>query len=68
MHVYGSTKQDTQISEPESKSLWEKFDPTKRVLLRHNGGHVIPSTRLATARMADFIAWAIEEEKGGIEE
>ena len=69
LHVYGSTKQDKQISEPESKSLWEQFNPTQRVLLRHNGGHVIPSTRLATARMADFITWAIEEEgEGAIEE
>ncbi|KAL4519970.1 hypothetical protein Ndes2437B_g04392 [Nannochloris sp. 'desiccata'] len=62
LHVYGATKQDKQISEPESKSLWEQFDAAKRVLLRHNAGHVIPSTRLAAARIADFIAWAREEE------
>jgi predicted esterase len=62
LHVYGATKQDRQISEPESKSLWEQFDATKRVLLRHTAGHVIPSTRLAATRMAEFIAWAREEE------
>jgi len=64
LHVYGATKQDRQISQPESKSLWEQFDATKRVLLRHNAGHVIPSTRLAAARIAEFIAWAkVEESK-----
>jgi predicted sulfurtransferase len=63
LHLYGTNKQDRQISEPESKSLREQFDPTQRVLLRHNAGHVIPSTRLAAARIADFIEWVKGEEK-----
>jgi hypothetical protein len=44
----------------ENKALWENFDATKRVLLRHNNGHIIPATRLAAARMAEFIRWSKE--------
>jgi predicted sulfurtransferase len=61
LHVYGAIKnKDRQISVDENKALWENFDATKRVLLRHNNGHIIPATRLAAARMAEFIRWSKE--------
>ena len=60
LHVFGGGGgegggDDRQVGPEESAALMACFDPRLRSLLRHGGGHVVPSTRAAVARMRDFL-------------
>ena len=45
LHVFGGGGKDKQVSMRESELLADKFDPATRVILRHDQGHIIPSSK-----------------------
>jgi pimeloyl-ACP methyl ester carboxylesterase len=66
LHVYNGQEQrpgaggeerlgDRQVALRESQELAECFDPRRRAVLRHAGGHVVPSSRAAAQRIKDFM-------------
>ncbi|PSC70407.1 rhodanese-like domain-containing 6 isoform X1 [Micractinium conductrix] len=55
LHIYGAGSADRQISGQESAALAECFDPTQRFVVRHAGGHLIPSCKSVVARLLAFL-------------
>lgn len=53
LHIYGDDAKDGQISNRKSEELMSKF--RESVALRHNNGHLIPSSKEQVSCIAEFI-------------
>jgi len=56
LHIYGENASDGQVSEDDYSQLLEAFSPRERVVLRHPGGHFIPSDKESVQQIAAFLA------------
>ena len=61
LHVFGTSDEDRQVFEPESRALVAVFDPTTSQVMAHDKGHIIPSTRSDVAKYTEFFATAMIE-------
>jgi predicted esterase len=53
LHIYGDDAKDGQISNRKSEELMSKF--RESVALRHDNGHLIPSSKEQVGRIAEFV-------------
>ena len=55
LHIYGASQLDRQISQLDSEGLVESFIEQDKMVIRHDSGHLIPSSREITFQISEFI-------------
>jgi hypothetical protein len=55
LHIYGAQKgRDRQIKVAESEKLAEQFEPSRRVVVEHSAGHIVPISKSYVTQYRTF--------------